>query len=749
MNVYFFEQVHIVKIYICCANESKKKILGRFVNMRGIAPTLKNYKVAYLKNDIMAGLIVAAVSIPISMGYAQIAGLPACYGLYGSVIPILLFALCSTSKQFIIGVDAAPAALVGGTLASMGIASGSKEALEVVPLITLFVAVWLFVFSFFEVGKLVNYISKPVMGGFISGIAFTIILMQVSKLMGHGTVTGELFEILYGISLVLGEINIVSLILGIGTIVIILVLKKIAPKFPMSVIMMGIGVLLTKFAHIDEKYGVALLSSVEKGLPKLYFFSGVEIDYLVIIESAFSIALVITASSLLAEDNFAAKNGYTIQKNREIFAFGFGNLGSALIGGCPINGSVSRTSMTEQFEGKSQMTSIVAGISMLGLLLCGTGFIQYLPVPILTGIVMAALWGVMEIGLAKRLAKESKTELIIFLGAFFGVLIFGTIAGVVIGICLSFVDVLIRTTNSPRCLLGVVPGKSGFHSLERSSGAREIEHTVIYRFRGNIFFANFDKFEGDILAGLKEDTKYVIVDAGGVNDIDMSASDGIVQLNEKLKARGIQFFITEHKGEINDKFRQYGAQQLIEEGVARRTISAALRDVHVYPPYPLVDNSDEHMTKVMLADNRSINEFEWAYGKDAERYMELYTAEVIENLSDKDHINLSKGWYLEHNRTKKWHKLGYVDEMILLYHLENHLSEVAAKMSKGEAEIEEALERRRSIILSRLKEENKDEFNHLHDRFMLLENRMKREHPELYRDIVKIREKIKRKENEL
>lgn len=716
--------------------------------MRGIAPTLKNYKVSYLKNDIMAGVIVAAVSIPISMGYAQIAGLPACYGLYGSVLPILLFALCSTSKEFIIGVDAAPAALVGGALASMGIASGSKEALEVVPLITLFVAIWLFLFSFLKVGKLVNYISKPVMGGFISGIAFTIILMQVSKLMGHGTVTGELFEILYGISLILGEVNVVSLILGIGTIAIILISKKIAPKFPMSVVMMGIGVLLTKYVYVDEKYGVVLLSAVEKGLPKLHLFSNVGIDYLVIIENAFSIALVITASSLLAEDNFATKNGYTIQKNREIFAFGLGNLGSALIGGCPINGSVSRTSMTEQFGGKSQMASIVAGVSMLGLLLGGTGFIQYLPVPILTGIVMAALWGVMEIGLAKRLAKESKTELFIFLGAFFAVLIFGTIAGVVIGICLSFVDVLIRTTNSPRCLLGVVPGKSGFHSLDRSSGAREIEHTVIYRFRGNIFFANFDKFEGDILSSLKDDTKYVIVDAGGVNEIDMSASDGIVQLNEKLKARGIQFFITEHKGEINDKFRQYGAQHLIEEGVVRRTISAALRDVHLYPPYPLVDNSDEHMTKVMLADNRSINEFEWAYGKDAERYMELYTREVIANLSDEDQANLSKGWYLGHNKSNNWHKLGHVDEMILLYHLENHLSEIATKMGKEEVDIEEALERRRSIILSKLKDENKDEFKHLNNRFMVLENRMKTEHPKLYEDIVKIREKLKRQEVE-
>ena len=164
--------------------------------MKGLAPTLKGYRKKYFIPDLISGIIVAAVSIPISMGYAQIAGLPAQYGLYGSVLPILIFALCSTSPQFIVGVDAAPAALVGSALTSMGIASGSQEAMEVVPIFTLLVALWLVLFSVIGLGKLVNYISKPVMGGFISGISFTIILMQVPKLMGHGTVTGELFELL-------------------------------------------------------------------------------------------------------------------------------------------------------------------------------------------------------------------------------------------------------------------------------------------------------------------------------------------------------------------------------------------------------------------------------------------------------------------------------------------------------------------------------------------------------------------------
>ena len=714
----------------------------------GFFPTLRGYQASYLMSDIIAGLIVAAVSIPISMGYAQIAGLPAYYGLYGSVLPILLFAMLSTSKQFVIGVDAAPAALVGSALASMGITAGSKEALAIVPCITLCVALWLVLFSVLRVGKMVNYISKPVMGGFISGISFTIILMQVPKLMGHGTVTGELFEMLYGIGQVLDKINWFSLFLGITTIVVLLISKKIMPKFPMSVIAMVIGVILTTVFHIDEKYNVALLASVKSGFPKLHHFQFYDWDYMSILENSFSIALVITAGSLLAENNFANKNGYEISRNRELFGFGMGNLGAALLGCCPVNGSVSRTSMTEQFGSKSQMASIVAGISMLALLLVGTGFIQYLPVPILTGIVIAALLGVMEIKLAKRLLRESKVELGIFLSAFFGVLIFGTVEGVIIGICLSFIDVLIRTTKTPRCFVGVIPGKSGFHSLERSSGAREIKETIIYRFQGNLFFANIDRFEQDIFGNIKEDTKYVIIDAGGINDIDMSAADLLVSLNLKLKKKGIQFFLTEHKGEVNDKLRQYGAQALIEEGVARRTISAALRDVHMYPPYPLVENTKEHMQLVMHAQNRGINKFEWAYGSDAQKYMLEYTEKVIENLSSEDIQNLSNGWYLEHNKTRRWHKLGHADEEVLLYYLELHLHEVAEKLGKRKQDIEKTLEKRRAIITERLKKENWEEYSQLQTRLKKLEQKMKKDKPELYQEILKVREQIQKENKE-
>ena len=320
-----------------------------------IAQTLQYYEKKNLPKDICAGIIIMAVSIPISMGYAQIAGLPAVYGLYGSVFPILLFALFSTSPQFIFGVDAAPAALIGGALIDLHIESGSEAALKVVPVLTLFVAVWLLAFYLMKAGKLVNYISAPVMGGFITGICTTIILMQVPKLFGGTAGTGELLELAGHIGNTLGQIHIPSLIMGVIALVILLAAKKLVPKFPMAVVLMAVGALMTKFLPVRE-WGIQTLSAVQTGLPrwKAVDLSAVPLKDAITI--SLSVAVVIMAETLLAENNFAQKNRYRINDNQELLAFSLGNFAAALTGCCPINGSVSRTAMGEQYQSKTQLT---------------------------------------------------------------------------------------------------------------------------------------------------------------------------------------------------------------------------------------------------------------------------------------------------------------------------------------------------------------------------------------------------------
>lgn len=271
-----------------------------------LAPTIRKYNKENLVHDVITGLIIMAVSIPISMGYAQIAGLPAVYGLYGSVFPILLFALFSTSPQFVFGVDAAPAALIGSALLGMNIEGGSKEALAVVPVLTFFVAVWLLAFYLMHAGKLVNYISEPVMGGFITGICTTIILMQVPKLMGGSAGTGEFLELAEHIIKVARQINMPSLVLGSVSLVILLVAKKFVPKFPMAVVLMVLGAVLTNILPMTA-WGIKTLDAVEPGLPKWSIPDFTVVPIREVITISLSVAVVIMAETLLAENNFAQK----------------------------------------------------------------------------------------------------------------------------------------------------------------------------------------------------------------------------------------------------------------------------------------------------------------------------------------------------------------------------------------------------------------------------------------------------------
>lgn len=701
------------------------------------AGTMRGYEKKNIIKDVIAGIIIMAVSIPISMGYAQIAGLPAVCGLYGSVFPIIAFALLSTSPQFVFGVDAAPATLVGSALISFGIESGSKEALTAVPLITFFVALWLFVFYLMKAGKLVNYISAPVMGGFITGICTTIILMQVPKLLGGTSGTGELPELLSHLAETIGSINIPSLILGVSALIILTVSKKVMPKFPMAVLLMAAGAVMTYFLPVGS-WGIKTLDKVEKGLPKwtLPDFSVVPLKDVITV--SLSVAVVILAETLLAENNFAQKNGYKIDYNQEILAFSVGNLLASLTGCCPINGSVSRTAMGEQYQGKTQLMGIVAGISMMALLLCGTGFIGYLPVPVLTAIVISALAGATEFELAARLWKVSRTECLIFAGAFMGVLFLGTINGVLIGIILSFSEMIIRTSKPARCFLGIQPGHRHFRDIEEGRQIHEVKGVVIYRFSSNLFFANVSVLQKDIENSLKADTKAVIIDASGVGSIDITAADRLVILQKSLEEKGIRFYITEHIADLNEQMRKLGIGYLVEAGCARRTIHIALKDMGINRPYPLeggVDN-EEISSSRKRADNR-VQEFVWAFGKHTEEEIEKQIVNQIKQLKkDVGEIDVEK---LMHGA---WTHMEELDQDEWLEHLEEHLKEIVNISGKDEKTLAIKLEEHRKEVYEHISEHHPELAKRFKERRHILDEHLKERRPEVYELVVRMRDKV-------
>ncbi len=712
--------------------------------------TLKHYQWNCLPKDLLSGIIIAAVSIPISMGYAEVSGLPAVYGLYGSIFPILLFALFSTSPQFILGVDAAPAAIVGAALASLGIPAGSPEALQYIPMIALFTGIWLLLFYLLKAGKIVDFISTPVMGGFISGIALTIILMQIPKILGSKSGSGELLELLIHIWHSCRNLNVVSLLLGTGALAIILISRKLYPKFPMVIVIMAAGIAATKIFHVNQ-YGVALLSAVEPGMPELVLpsFSGVDLTHAA--GRGLMVAVVVMAETLLSENSFAFKNGYKINDNQEILACAAGNLAAAFVGCCPVNGSISRTTMNEQFGGRTQVVSLTAGISMVGVLLFAARLIEYLPVPVLTAIVISALMKVVEFDLAIRLYKVSRHECYIFVAACLGVLFLGTIYGVIIGILLSFVSVILKATNPPRAFLGRIPGRDDFYDLAKNHYAHPIQNTIIYRFSESLFFANIKIFQEDIENNIQKDTHTVIVDAGAITSLDITAADRLEMLAKTLTQKGIRFYITEHMDIVNEQMRQLGIGHLIEEGMVRRTITTALLDAGMEEPYPLEDleNHEDHPLFHLPAEKEnSLEEFTWAFGEHAVEQIEKHVHHILEQIHYIPDVEQLAEQGPE-KRLEHWKRLGVIDEDEILRRLELHIDELPTTLQDTDNRqlVLQLIEKRRHKIVERLRNENPEILAKLRESQKRLEQKLEQQNPEAARKLHQWEEQLHKKES--
>lgn len=694
-------------------------------------PTLRGYKKEYLAKDILTGIMIAAVSIPISMGYAEVAGLPAVYGLYGSVFPILFFAVFTTSPQFIFGVDAAPAAIAGAAAASLGIENASPEAMSYVPLMAVFTGLWLLLFYILRADKIVAFISTPVMGGFISGIALTIILMQIPKLLGGTSGSGEAPELAAHILKALLQVNGLSVMLGAGSLFLLVAAKRMTPKFPAAVAVMAAGAAMTRIFHV-EQYGVRLLAEVEPGFSGLVLpdFSMADLNH--VIGRSVTIAAVVMSETLLAENNFASKNGYKIKDSRELLACAAGNIAAGLTGSCPVNGSISRTSMNEQAGGKTQMVSLTAGAVMLLLLFFGTGFIGFLPVPVLTAIVISALLNVVEFQLAKRLFKVSRREFCIFAAACAAVLFLGTIYGVIIGIILSFVAVILKETDPPRAFLGIIPGRDGFFELGKNRCAYPVRNVVLYRFSESLFFANIKIFTEDIEKAVSKETKAVIVDAGAITGIDVTAADGILLLADSLKKRGIRFYLTEHMASVNRELGKLGAGKLIEEGMVRRTVTAALHDMDLYAPYQ-PEGADENAVQALFAipaeEEYSLEEFAWAFGEETVRKIEKEVRRLLAQLHGMPDIEEIAEEGVA-RRMEMWRRLGAIDEDEVIRRMELHLDELPKELNGKEKIILRLLEKRRDRIREELAKESPDMLKKLKESRARLEERLEKQNPD-------------------
>ncbi len=372
------------------------------------------------------------------------------------------------------------------------------------------------------------------------------------------------------------------------------------------------------------------------------------------------------------------------------------------------------------------------------MLLWGSGLIRLLPVPVLTAIVISALLGAVEFDMAHRLLRADRKELAIFLAAFLGVLVLGTIYGVVIGVLLSFVDVIRRASQPSRELLGVISGQPGFYPLGRMSQAHSLEGVALYRFSGGLFFANIDRFQRDVENCVKPGIRAVIVDASGIVSVDLTSAERLVLLYRRLKEQGVRLYLTEHIGQVNDELRRFGAGELVEEGAVRRTLYAALEDCGAAEDEvkQWIPEEMRHAVPELL---RQTQELEWAYGEEAQSELDAMTGQVLQTLEETEPEQ--RGQELESLLERgRWQ--GVIDRDAVLQHLEEHLAELSRLLERSEDAVLLELEQERERVTEALRRQHPEIASYLAAHREELEQRFQRKYPEVAQHIHELRQRL-------
>lgn len=542
-----------------------------------IFPSMKNYQKRFLSRDIVAGIAVASLTIPVAMGYAEVAGLPPIFGMYAAIFPVIAYALLASSPQLNLGANASSSAITASVLAAMGVGLGSQKALYVVPVLTFFCGVFLLLFAAVGLGRFIKYISMPVMSGFITGIALSIFFGQVPKLMDVPSDRSQLLGNIRAIITQFPNTNWVSLALGLLIIALVLAGKRMFKKMPIPLILLVIATAASYFIGF-KNHGIKVVGNIPKGLPSFSFPEIFSLPNIGLgIAGGFLVAIVCFADSLLSSKSFAIRNHYELDERRELAAYSFANFIASLTGCAPVGASVSRTAASEDFKGRTQLVSVVAAVIVALVVAFFSNVLYYMPQPVLSGITITALVGVINVKEIRSILVRSKREAIIWTVSVLGVLVVGVLFGVLIGVILSFIDVIARLSASPSALLGVIPGKKGYYDLRRNPEAQPIPNISIYRFSGALFFANVKEFSAGVQAALTKDTQVLIIDASAIISIDITAADELEKTLHMLEDAKVQYYITNSVGTFRDELDRLQLLPMVSPDHIKKSTDEAIK----------------------------------------------------------------------------------------------------------------------------------------------------------------------------
>jgi SulP family sulfate permease len=537
-------------------------------------PSLVGYQRGWLAPDVIAGLTVWAVLVPEALAYATIAGVSPVVGLYAVPPALVLYAAFGSSRHLVVGPASAAALLSAAAVAELA-TTGSDDYLALTAGLALVTGIAAVVAGLARLGFLASFISTPVFKGFIVGLALTIIVGQLPKLFGVPAGSGDFFEKAWDLITSLGDTNGLTLVVGVGSLAGLLLLRRFAPKVPGSLVIVGLGIAMVKGFDLDQ-HGVAIVGPIASGLPQIGLPDLSLSQYGTLAGPAVGILLVGFAEGLGAAKTYAARDHYTVDPNRELVGLGSANLGAALTSGMVVNGSLSKTAVNGGAGARSQLSGLIVAVLTVVTLLFLTGLFEDLPEATLAAVVVAAVIDLVDVGSLTRLYRVytahlasiygpvARPDFIAAVAALAGVLVFDTLPGLFIGIAVSVLLLLYRSSRPHLALLGRSDDGS-WVDLGRNPTAVQAPGVVVVRPESELFYANADNVKAAIGAELTEDTQTLVLDLQTVPTIDITAVNMLVQLAADLAATDTAFLIARDIGQVRDLLETAGADHLLDD----------------------------------------------------------------------------------------------------------------------------------------------------------------------------------------
>jgi len=519
----------------------------------------KTYKKQWLSKDLIAGLSVAAIAMPVGIAYAGIAGLPLQTGLYSCILPMIIYALFGSSRQLIVGPDSATCILVAAAISPLA-AAGSDSYVSLSIMLALMTGILSIVFAVFRLDFIANFLSKPILNGYLNGLAISIIVGQFGKVFGFDLKPQGIFRMLYEFFSKIPDTHLTTFAFGLTVFILLRVFKKFLPVLPAPFLFVAAGIIIVYLFDLG-KSGMSLVGSIPSGFPSIGIpaFDLSETGDLFV--KSLGIVLISYCSFMLTNKSFAAKNGYQINANQDLYALGFANISSGLSQGFVISGADSRTAVADNAGGKSQMTSIIASLIIVMVLLFFTETLKYLPVAILGAIVISASIGLFNFEYLKNLYLVSRPEFYLAVITSLCVLTIGVLPAVIFAVCLSLLVLLARASKPHDAILGRSANKNTYIDIQEDSGAKSIPGLLIYRFDAQLLFFNAEYFRERInyyLNKSEDKIDCIIIDAESIVLTDITGADILSELISGLNKKGITVFIARAKFKFNSMIHKTG-----------------------------------------------------------------------------------------------------------------------------------------------------------------------------------------------